>query len=207
MDRDKDIPSIFEEMMRRMRRRMNQGFRYFPFGGKEFEESVWEPFDNLTKMFEGEVPEDLEDFVVEEDTPTGKVKKFGPFVYGFSYSKKPGEEPEIQEFGNVRPSGEGKISPTPQGAREPLIEVVDLGDKYEVTAEVPGVGKEEIDLTATEEALRIKTTGDRKYEKEISFEDPINPDKVDANFRNGVLTVEVEKKKEEKKEGKEIEID
>lgn len=206
MDRDRDIPSIFDEMMKRMRKRMERGFRGFPFGEEEFEESMWEPFDDMVKMFEGEVPEDFKDFVVEEDTPTGKVRRFGPFVYGFSYSKKPGEEPEIQEFGNVKPTGRGKISPSPKGEREPLTEVIDLNGKYEVTVEVPGVKKKEIDLSATEETLKIKTTGERKYQKEVNFKDSINPENIDANFRNGILTLEIEKKEKEKKEEKKIEI-
>ncbi len=207
LDKDRDIPSIFDEMMKRMRRSMERGFRGFQFGEEEeFRESIWEPFEEMTKMFEGEVPEDFKEFVVEEDTPKGKVKRYGPFVYGFSYSKKPGEEPEIQEFGNVRPSGRGRITPAPRGEREPLTEIVDLNGKYEITVELPGVKKKEIDLSATEETLRVKTTGERKYQKEVDFESSINPEKVDANFINGILTVEVEKKEKEKKEENKIDI-
>jgi len=32
----------------------------------------------------------------------------GPFFYGFSINQRPGEEPEIREFGNIRPES-GRI--------------------------------------------------------------------------------------------------
>lgn len=202
MTKRKRFPSFFDEFFRRMRREMRRGFPTF---GEEEEEEYWSPFEEMMNQFEEEVPEEFEEFVKEEKTPHGKVRRYGPFVYGFSYSKKPGEEPEIQEFGNIKPTGRGRIKPSPQGEREPLVEVVDLNGKYEVTIEMPGVEKEEIDLSATEEKLRVKTTGERKYQKSITFEEKISPETIDANFRNGILTLEIEKKKEEE-EGKQIEI-
>lgn len=204
MDRRR-FPSIIEEMMKRMRREMERSFRFF--GGEEpSEEEFWDPFKEMMQNFEERTPKEMEEFVKEEDTPHGKVRKYGPFVYGFSYSKKPGEEPEIQEFGNVRPSGRGKVRPSPGGEREPLTEVVDLNGKYEITVEMPGVEKDEIDLSATEDTFRVETKGDRKYKKEINLKEPIDPDEVDANFRYGVLTIEVEKKEEEEEEGKKIDV-
>lgn len=205
MTRRRRFPSIFEEMLKRMRKEMERGFSWL--GEEEIpEESIWDPFGEMMDWFERESPEDLEKFVTEEETPQGKVRRYGPFVYGFSYTKRSGEEPEIQEFGNVKPSGRGEIRPTPRGEREPLTEVVDLNGRYEITVEVPGVKKDEIDLSATEDTMKVETTGERKYQKTISFEDPIDPDKVDANFRNGILTVEAEKKEKEEKKGKEIEV-
>lgn len=152
-------------------------------------------------------PEKLEDFVTEEETPQGKTKKFGPFVYGFSYSKKPGEEPEFREFGNIRPGGPKGVEPTPGGEREPLTEITDLNGKYEVTVELPGVKKDEIELSATEKTVNVEAKGERKYHKKISFEEPVDPDEVDANFKHGILTVEIDKKRGEEREGKRIEIE
>lgn len=203
-DRKKRFPSFLEEMIKRMRREMERGMSYFEEG--PFSESRWDPFESMMERFEKETPEDLKDFVTEEETPQGKVRKFGPFVYGFSYSKKPGEEPEIQEFGNIRPGREGTVEPAPEGKREPLTELVDLNGKFEITVELPGATKDEIDVTTTEETMNIKTTGDRKYQKKISFDEPINPNKVDANFKHGILTIEVDKKEEEEEEGKQIDI-
>lgn len=203
MTKRRRYPSIFEEMMKRMRKEMERGFSLFGEGPSE--EEFKDPFEEMMKKFE-ESPKDFEEFVKEEETPEGKVRRYGPFVYGFSYTKKPGEEPEFQEFGNIKPSERGEISPMPKGEREPLTEVVDLNGKYEITIEVPGVEKENIDLSATEGTMRIKTSGERKYNKEIRFESQIDPEKVDANFKHGVLTIEVDKKTKEEEEGKKIEI-
>lgn len=197
-------PSIFEEMIRRMRREMERGFRFF--GEEPSEEEFSDPFEEMMKRFEENVPEEFDEFVKEAETPGGKVRRYGPFVYGFTYTKRPGEEPEFQEFGNVRPGEKGGISPMPGGEREPLTEVVDLNGKYEITVEVPGVEKDDIDLSATEDTMRVKTTGERKYHKEIKLDSQIDPEKVDANFKHGVLTIEVDKKEEKKYEGKKIEI-
>lgn len=197
----RSFPSILEEMIKRMRREMRRGF---PFSGEEKTEEFWSPFEDMISRMGEEAPED---FITEEETTEGKVRRYGPFVYGFSYSKKPGEEPEIQEFGNVKPGKGGGITPKEKGEREPLTEVVDLNGKYEVTVELPGAEKDEIDLTATEESLKIETTGGRKYKKEVYLEEEIEPDEIDANFNNGILTIEVEKKEEEGEEGQKIEIE
>jgi len=200
---ERRFPSIFDEIIERMRREMRQGFPFYS-GGKE--EDYRDPLGDITRIFDEDFSENFEKFVKEDETPSGKVKKFGPIVYGFSYSKKPGEEPEIQEFGNVRPTGRGKLSPSPEGEREPLIEVVDLNGKYEVTVEMPGVEKDEIDLSVSKEKMSVKTTGDRKYRKNIKFEKPVKPEKVEATFRNGILTLEIEKEEKDEKKGRKIDI-
>lgn len=40
----------------------------------------------------------------------------------------------------------------------------------------------------------------RKYYKEVSFAEPVNPDTAKAQYRNGVLTITIEKKEKTKKE-------
>ncbi|KXB02435.1 hypothetical protein AKJ44_00495 [candidate division MSBL1 archaeon SCGC-AAA261F17] len=184
---------------------MRRGFRLF--GEEEpFEERIRDPFEDMVRDLEEGAPSEMEEFIREEDTPRGKVRKYGPFVYGFSYSKRPGEEPEIQEFGNVRPSGRGRIRPAPEGGREPLTEVTDLDGKYEIVVELPGVKRGEVDVSATEDGLRVKTTGERKYRKEVELGEPIDPDKVDANFQYGMLTIDAEKREGGGDRGKKIDV-
>lgn len=78
---------------------------------------------------------------------------------------------------------------------EPLLDVIEHEDCYEVVVELPGVEKDEIRLNATEKTLEIMTTGDRKFCKEINFRKPINVRNAKATFRNGILSVKLEKKK------------
>src|SRR5437879_12983091 len=47
--------------------------------------------------------------------------------------------------------------------REPLVDLIDKGSEFVVSAELPGVSKEDVDLTVTEDAIEInaETNGSR----------------------------------------------
>jgi HSP20 family protein len=186
-------PSVFD---------MFENFgRGFPFG-KEQEEWFRSPFDDLIKKFEDKTPEGYESLVTEEETPLGLVRRYGPFVYGFSYTAEPGKEPVFQEFGNVRPSSRGIL---PSQGREPLVDIMDVKDKYKIFVELPGVDKEKVKLDVAEDSVEVKTEDDKNFYKMINLESPINTDSSKASYKNGVLTLELEKK--EKRTGKEIKIE
>jgi HSP20 family protein len=183
----KRMPLPFEEeLSRRMRR-----------APEDIEEWLKDPFEEMLARIEEEMPEELTDFVTEEETPEGKVRRYGPFIYGLSYTKEPGKEPEIKEFGNIKPSYR-RIVPAPRGEREPLIDVIDRKDAYEVVVELPGVEKKDIKLHATENTLDIKTENGRRFSKEIPFDAPVKPETAKATYKNGVLCVTIKRKNEEK---------
>jgi HSP20 family protein len=173
----------------------------FPFG-RDVEDLFQEPFERMIKRFDESVPPEFKDLVKEEETPTGMIRRYGPFVYGFSYTAEPGKEPIFQEFGNVRPSTRGIL---PSQGREPLVDIMDEKDKYKIFVELPGVDREKVKLDATEDSIEVKTEDDKKYYKMIDLDSTINPDSIKASFKNGVLTLELEKK--EKRTGKEIKIE
>jgi HSP20 family protein len=178
-------------------------FRGFPFE-EEHEGGVYrDPFDDLIKRFQEGIPEDLKELVREEETPAGTSRRYGPFVYGFSYTAEPGKEPTFREFGNIRP---GRSGIEPSAGREPLVDVMEDGDLYKIFAELPGVEKETIKLDSTERSIRIETTGDKKFAKTIALDSEVDPDSAKASYKNGVLSVELEKKVKAEK-GKEIKIE
>ena len=95
--------------------------------------------------------------------------------------------------------------------RLPLCDMEDLGDKYEITLETPGIPKEKITIKAgidyidisgeqekkTEEKRKNYLFNERSYSslrRHISTPEEIVPSKVDAKMENGVLRVEVPKK-------------
>jgi HSP20 family protein len=183
----KRMPLPFEEeLSRRMRR-----------APEDIEEWLKDPFEEMLARIEEEMPEELTDFVTEEETPEGKVRRYGPFIYGLSYTKEPGKDPEIKEFGNIKPSYR-RIVPAPGGEREPLIDVIDRKDAYEVVVELPGVEKKDIKLHATEDTLDIKAGNGRKFSKEILFDMPVKPETAKATYKNGVLCVTIKRKNEQK---------
>jgi len=193
---DKKYPSIFDIFDSLM--------KGFPFEKKDKSGEEWfrMPFDDLIKRFEESMPSDLGEFVKEEKTPYGISRRYGPFVYGFSYTAEQGKEPVFREFGNIKPSYRG-IEPS-QG-REPLVDVMDDKDKYRIFAELPGVEKDTIKLDVAEDSIEISTKDDKKFYKMIPLESTVNPDSAKASYKNGVLTVELEKS--DKRKGKEITVE
>jgi len=164
---------------------------------QDIDEWLRAPFDAMLKELEAGLPEEHNDFITEEETPEGKVRRYGPFIYGFSYTKEPGKEPEIKEFGNIRPSY-SRIEPVPGGGREPLIDVIEHKDSYEVVAELPGVEKQDLKLHATEDSLEIRTENTVRFFKEIPFDMLVLPKSATATYKNGVLSVKLMKKEGDK---------
>jgi HSP20 family protein len=103
----------------------------------------------------------------------------------------------------------------------PAIDVSESGDQVIIKAEVPGMDAKEIEISMVGDMLTIK--GEKKSEKEekgetyhmversygsfvrsIRMPAPVNPDNIEANYKNGVLTVTCPKKEEVKPKAIEI---
>ena len=193
---DKKYPSIFD---------IFESFtKGFPFERKERFEDDWfkEPFESMIQRFEESMPTEFNELVREEKTPSGVSRRYGPFVYGFSYTAKPGKEPIFQEFGNIKPSHRGI---EPSEGREPLVDVMSEKDKYKIFAELPGVEKDQVKLDVADDSVQIKTDDEKKFYKMIYLDSTIDPDSAKASYKNGILTLELDKK--EKRKGKEVKID
>ncbi len=176
--------------------------------GTPFEaEHEWlarDPFNNMIKRLEEEIPAEYRSLVEEEKTPTGEVKRYGPFVYGFSYTAEPGKEPVFREFGNIRPSPGGVIKPS--AGREPLVDLMEDENGYRIFAELPGAEKENIKLDVAENRVTIETTDEKKFLNVVDLDSVVDPDSAKATYKNGILSVELEKK-EKPPTGKDIKID
>ena len=79
------------------------------------------------------------------------MKQYGPFVYGYSMSIGPDGKPNVQEFGNVKPSKRPGAFGIQQPALEPKetrqnppVHVINEQAQVRVVAELPGVEKSEI---------------------------------------------------------------
>ncbi|MEM2066082.1 MAG: Hsp20/alpha crystallin family protein, partial [Candidatus Caldarchaeum sp.] len=92
--------------------------------------------------------------------------------------------------------------------REPLVDVYDEDQNVKVVAEIPGVRKEDIDLTVDEKMLTIKVdTEQRKYYKEVELPVEVSTTGVKATYNNGVLEVTLPKKQTSKPRGEKIKIE
>jgi HSP20 family protein len=130
------------------------------------------------------------------------------FVWGFRMKRGPDGRPQVERFGNTpQKVGSGK-NYRPSSEREPLIDVIEDTDVLRVIAEVPGVRKEDIDLSATENSLLIQAeSAKRKYYKELDLPCNIIPESASAKFKNGVLEVELTKELIQSSSGKKVSID
>jgi HSP20 family protein len=107
--------------------------------------------------------------------------------------------------------------------RIPLCDIIDKGDRYTISLEVPGIQKEQIEVKATEEYITVsgieenknvkeeenyvlKERAYRSFSRNIPFPENIMPAKVDATVENGILKIEVPKQKPKSIEETKIKI-
>ena len=107
--------------------------------------------------------------------------------------------------------------------RLPKVDVIDHKRKVVVRAELPGVNKDDLDVTLSDDAITIKgetrheKTEDKKgdyYQNEISQANFMRrvslPDKIDvgsakAKFKNGILEIALKKAKKSKRQNIKVE--
>jgi HSP20 family protein len=188
--------------------------RRWPFFRRSFFDDIDEAFREMEEMMERDlkdlskrVPRDL---VRERELPDGsKVTEWGPFVYGYSVTIGPDGKPQIRQFGNVKPEAKfGKPEINIKEEREPLVDIMATDGEVKVIVELPGVEKNDIKLHGTEKTLTISVdTPKRKYYKEVELPAEVDPAKAKSIYKNGVLEVTLQKKKEAKTRGEPIKIE
>jgi len=121
-----------------------------------------------------------------------------PLVFGYSMYVGPDGVPHVEHFGNVEPAhgacGTCELTETAEetDVREPFTSSVVDEKKNElyITAEMPGVEKQEIEVNATVEEVLIKAEhGERKYAKTVRTPVEVDPESATAKYNNGVLEV------------------
>ncbi len=158
---------------------------------------IWGDFDKEFEEMERMINRMLKSL---EDIP----ERGKPLVYGFSMEMGPDGVPKVQQFGNVKPITGGTLHP---GLREPYTSTMvdEEHNQLTVTAEMPGISKEDIELNVTESTISIRAKGEEiEYEKELRLSRPIDPDSAKASYKNGVLDIVFNLKEPEETKGKKI---
>ena len=151
----------------------------------------WRPFENLRR----EIDRLFEDFDGGWRSPFGR------------------------SFFDVQPSWPRESS----WAAAPAVDVAETDKGYEIAAELPGMDEKNVEVKLSDGVLTIK--GEKREEKEEkkkdyylsersfgsfqrSFQVPdgVDTNKIEANFKNGVLTVSLPKSAEAQKAAKKIEV-
>ena len=104
------------------------------------------------------------------------------------------------------------IAPMFEMTREPLVDLADMGDRFELTAEMPGIPKDKIDINVSDDGIEIKAEFEEETEetekeycckeryyqsfyRKMALPDDVIPDKANAKMENGILKIDLPKKK------------
>ena len=106
-------------------------------------------------------------------------------------------------------------SPATAGAFAPALDVEETEDEFNLVVELPGVSPEDVDITLEESVLTI--SGERLFDEQKSMDsfrrveraygrfhravrlpDRVAPDRVVADYKDGLLTISVPKAEESK---------
>jgi HSP20 family protein len=196
----------------RRRRGLFGGSRGDIFGQfDEMRKEMEKMFEEQFKDIQTKAPKDL---IREYETPGGgKVREMGPFVYGYSMTIGPDGKPRVREFGNVRSPLAGfglgaTTRPLISSEREPLADITAKDKEIKVILEMPGVNKENIKINAYDTTLEVRSDDpQRKYHEVIDLPPEADVETARSTYKNGILGIVFDKKKESKPKGKDIKIE
>ena len=101
----------------------------------------------------------------------------------------------------------------------PHVEISETDNEVKLVAELPGIEQKDVDLTFNDGMLTLK--GEKKaetngaayserwhgaFERTVQLGPDVDPDKINAEFKNGVLSVTVGKRPEAQRQVKRITI-
>lgn len=105
----------------------------------------------------------------------------------------------------------------------PRIDVREEDDSYEISAELPGLEDKDLELSIAEGTLVLrgeKSSGHEakegqyfrqertygRFERAFHLPDGVEADKIEAQFKNGVLAIHLPKKEEAKKVVRQVQV-
>lgn len=115
------------------------------------------------------------------------------------------------------------VAPEVRGLFSPTIDIKEKGKSIEISAEMPGMNREDIDVSVRNGMLTI--SGEKKvgkeeketdyhhversygcFSREIALPDTVDAEKIEAAYKNGVLTVTLPKTEKAVKEAHKVPI-
>ena len=179
---------------------MKEMWRDWEFGRRIFEDmdrEFSEAEEMLNRMFR----------TVREMNPSDASGTF-PYYYGYQITVGPDGKPHVKEFGNVRPSARGLVEQS--GIREPLVDTK-LDEKegaLTITAEMPGVTKQDIKVSVGEDHVAINAEkGEKKYQTTVPVSVQLDDNSAKATYANGILELKIKLKEPPKPRSKEVRVD
>ena len=131
-----------------------------------------------------------------------------PYYYGYQITTGPDGKPRVREFGNIRASARGLIEQS--GVRAPLVDT-NLDKKENtltITAEMPGVTKQDIKVNVSDQYVTIHAEkGDKKYHTDIPVDVELDDTSAKATYSNGILELKIRLKEAPRSKAREIKVE
>lgn len=166
------------------------GRRLFEDFDREFQDAE----EMLNRMFR----------TVRETSPSTIVN--GPYYYGYQITVGQDGKPQIREFGNVKPTARGLVEQT--GVREPLVDTKLEENTLTITAEMPGVTKQDIKVKVSEDYVSIHAEkGEKKYHTDVPVDVELDDKSAKATYSNGILELKIKLKAPPKPKETEVQVE
>ncbi len=145
------------------------------------------------------------DSLLADDWPDMLPEEPVVHSYGYRMVKIPGQEPIIEQWGDMPEWGSpmigtGKRAPTPESVggrpdeKDPMLDINETDSEVMVTMELPGFKKDGIELYLNGNSLAVKASSEeREAEKVIPLPAAVDEESIRATYRNGVLDVSMKK--------------
>lgn len=164
--------------------------------------------ENFNKEFE-EAEEVLNSmFRTVNDANHANMVVNGPYYYGYQITVGLDDKPRVREFGNIKPTTRGLVEQSK--VREPLVDtVIDNKDNtLIITAEMPGVTKQDIKVKMSQEHVSIHAEkDDKKYHIDIPVDLELDEKSARATYTNGILQLKIKPKAPAKPKQTEIRVE
>ncbi|MGA7042707.1 MAG: archaeal heat shock protein Hsp20, partial [Nitrososphaeraceae archaeon] len=144
---------------------------------------------------------------VREINPS-ELTNNAPYYYGYQVTVGPDGKPHVREFGNMRASAKGLVEQT--GVRAPMVDTA-LDEKQntlKITAEMPGVNKEDIKVDVSDQYVTIHAEkAEKKYHADIPVDVELDDASAKATYSNGILELKIKLKQTPKSKAKAIRVE
>jgi len=78
--------------------------------------------------------------------------------------------------------------------REPISDIFEEENTIKIVIELPGVSEDDIKWELTDDKLRVNVDNpDKRYSKNIKLPSPVNKQKTEATYKNGILEFSLKK--------------
>lgn len=137
-----------------------------------------------------------------------KMEENLPYYFGYQIIVNSDRKAHVYEFGNK--AHELKESIKKNNVREPLVDknFNAKENTYVITAEMPGVAKEDIRINVSQNSVKIEAEhGDKKYESQIHLDMELKDFSTKTSYTNGILELKIKVKELPEQKPKEIKVE